>query len=127
MNALLLVAHGSPLASSNQEVTRLTQALRSRMQADYGLVRCAFLELEQPSVEHGIEALVTQGARSITVVPYFLARGRHVERDLPSRIGDAQRRFPDVAIRVTKHLGAADGMVELICAVCEDERARSQP
>ena len=114
MNALLLVAHGSRLQQSNDEVTALADRLRDACRADYEIVHCGFLELATPSIPDGIENCVRDGASQVTVLPYFLNSGRHVVEDVPEIVEAAKTRHPDVDIIVAPHLGASALMVQLL-------------
>lgn len=114
MKSLILVAHGSRRAESNDEVRRLTEALRERAGSDYDLVRCAFLELAEPSIPDGIEQSIQEGATDIVVLPYFLSAGRHVVSDIPGEVAGKQQQHPDVSIRIAPYLGAAGGITDLL-------------
>ena len=122
MRALLLVSHGSRRAQSNEEVNQLCDCLKSDMSLQFDMVISAFLEIASPSIPEGIKLCVEKGARSITVLPYFLAAGRHVAEDIPSIVSDASEKFPGVSISITRHIGASEGMSSLIShVVSEDE------
>lgn len=114
MKSLILVAHGSRRAESNDEVRELTDALRARAGAEYASVRCAFLELAEPSIPDGIEQSVREGATDIVVLPYFLSAGRHVVTDIPNEVAIKQREYPQVNIRIAPYLGSAAGVAELL-------------
>lgn len=114
MKSLIVVAHGSRREESNDEVRRLTEALRVKARADFPLVRCAFLELAEPSIPEGIDASVREGATRITVLPYFLSAGRHVAADIPEQVSAKQREYPHVSIRIAPYLGAAGGITDLL-------------
>ncbi len=114
MEALLLIAHGSRRRQSNDEVTALAERLREACSKDYGIVHAGFLELAAPSIPEGIEACVEEGARKITVLPYFLNSGRHVVEDIPELVAEAKTRYPDVDVIVAPHLGASSLMVDLL-------------
>ncbi len=108
MRALLIVAHGSRRAESNQEIKSLTEQVTQKASAHFDLVECAFLELAEPLIPNGVNALVKNGARSIVVVPYFLAKGAHVIDDIPEAITKAQAAHPEIAITVSNYFGASD-------------------
>lgn len=111
--ALLVVAHGSRRAASNDEVRRLTGDLRARA-AGFDRVDCAFLELAEPSIPAGLEDLVEWGATDVTVLPYFLSAGRHVAEDIPAQIRLVEARYPGVRIRQAPYLGDSPGVVALL-------------
>lgn len=120
MHALLLVSHGSRRAQSNDEVNRLCARLRSDMDQQFDVIHSAFLEIASPSIPEGIKQCVEDGANSVTVLPYFLAAGRHVTEDIPSIVADASEKFPEISISITRHIGASQGMSELIYRVVRE-------
>ncbi len=86
MKALLIVAHGSRRAASNDEVRALTEIVAERAGDSYDKVSCAFLELADPLIPAAVEGLIQAGADDVTVVPYFLSAGRHVVEDIPAQV-----------------------------------------
>lgn len=117
MRALLVVAHGSRRAASNDEVRQLTDELRSAAGSAYESVECAFLELAQPSIPEGIDGCVSRGASEVVVLPYFLSAGRHVAKDIPEIVAESQARYPAVTIRIAPYLGQATSLVSSLLEV----------
>ena len=115
MRALLLVAHGSRMTSSNETVAALVDKLRPNL-TKYGFesITHAFLELTEPDILEGVAQLVAAGATQVVVLPYFLAPGIHVVDDVPELIGAARENYPSVSFTVMSHLGGVEGMVDLI-------------
>ena len=114
MKSLLLVAHGSRRAASNDEVRALTRRLAEHAGEGFLQVACAFLELADPSIPEGIEGCLRAGAAEVVVVPYFLSAGRHVAEDIPAAVARVQAAHPEARLRVAPHLGSAEGVVELL-------------
>ena len=108
MHALLIVAHGSRRAESNEEIKALTEQVASRANEHFDLVDCAFLELADPLIPDGVNSMVERGAKSIVIVPYFLAKGAHVRDDIPEAVALAKAAHPSVTITVSNYFGAAD-------------------
>lgn len=123
MKALLVVAHGSRRAESNDEVRCLTTQLQVRAGNAYGEVRCAFLELAEPSIPEGIAQCIAQGAAEIVVLPYFLSAGRHVATDIPAEVAKAQSSYPHVTIDVAPYLGVAEGLIDAMLSLAAHPRA----
>lgn len=111
---LLIVSHGSRLGKANEEMFALIDAIRLRVKPRFEMVESAFLEFGKPTVEEQIEKLANLGAGEITVFPLFLAGGRHVTMDLPRILREVSSRHPDIRINQTIHLGAIDGLKDLI-------------
>ncbi len=111
----LLVAHGSRLESSNEEIRTLAALLRE-MSRELANVDCAFLEIAKPTIEEGLRRCIASGANEIVVVPYFLSSGRHVTVDIPEQVAGVKKCFPEIAIHVIEPIGANKGMARFLLA-----------
>ena len=113
--AIVLFGHGSrdPLWRLPME----TVATRLRaLQADLP-VRCAYLELETPSLATAVADLVANGARNVSIVPMFLGTGRHAREDLPALVEALRVAHPDVAFVLQKPVGEDGRVLELIARI----------
>lgn len=119
MRCLLVVAHGSRRAESNQEIQHLTAKVAALADGRFDRVECAYLELADPLIPDAIKSLAAAGATSVLVVPYFLARGAHVASDIPEQLEIAQAANPSVAISVSDYLGAAGEIPGLIMQLAD--------
>jgi sirohydrochlorin ferrochelatase len=117
MHALLLIAHGSRREASNREVRELTAKLEQLARERFDRVVPAFLELAEPDIQTAVDICAEAGARTITVVPYFLAPGRHVASDIPAELGEAARRHPTLSLYQSDHLGKHASIPELLLAL----------
>jgi sirohydrochlorin ferrochelatase len=117
--SLLLVAHGSRREQSNNEVRQVTAMLKDRVGDRFVAVECAFLELAEPSIPDGIECCVRQGGEVVEVIPYFLSAGRHVAEDIPEQVDIKRREYPDIDIRITRYLGAAEAIPEVLLSLLD--------
>lgn len=122
MKGLLVVAHGSRLAESNDEVRKLTDRLRERLAGRFSWVACAFLELAEPAIPEAIDVCVRNGAKMIVILPYFLAAGRHVVKDIPGVVEAKRSEYPNVRFQITPHLGAVEGLSEVMAAILWPEK-----
>jgi len=111
--AVLLVDHGSRRAEANALVESLAEALRARVPGRP--VHVAHLEVLEPSIAQGIDACVADGARDITVLPCFLAPGRHTKEDVPRLAAEAAARHAGVRVHAaTEPLGTHPRIVDLL-------------
>ncbi len=117
MEALLLIAHGSRRQASNEEVEALTKKLAEQTNDEYSIIECAFLELAEPSIPEGVSICVAKGAKSVTVLPYFLSAGRHVATDIPEELEKAKQDHPSLDIKVAPYLGSADEISSILHAL----------
>lgn len=116
--ALLIVAHGSTLPKSNQEVQRLVDEVRKISKDHFLHVDLGFLELADPKISQSIDNLVEKGATTIKIFPYFLAAGSHVSADVPAIIKKKQDQFDGqgggIKIELLDHLGIAKDMPDFL-------------
>jgi sirohydrochlorin ferrochelatase len=101
--AVLLIAHGSRHASANDDLRDL--ATRVAAGGEYPIVEACFLELAEPDIAAGGERCVARGAGRVLMVPYFLAAGVHLERDLTAARDALRRSHPRVEFRLGPALG----------------------
>jgi len=115
--ALLIVAHGSRLEASNQEVWDLTERVEALAEGRYLSVKCAFLELAEPSIPAGIGDSIANGVEQLLVLPYFLSAGRHVSQEIPEILAREREAYPGVEIELLPHLGAASAIAGLLLTI----------
>ena len=102
-SALVLFAHGS--RDPNWALPFKSIQALIREQAPDMPVELAFLELMQPGIQECLSVLAKQGVKRVSVVPIFLAAGRHLREDLPALIAPVQKQFPDLEIIVSTPIG----------------------
>lgn len=119
MRALLLVAHGSRDDDSNRIVLELAADLAERLRGRYACVKPVFLEFAEPGPTRGIADCVACGIDEVVVLPYFLAPGRHVRRDVPALVKAAQEAHCDVAFTLLPYAGSAPKLVDAMASFAD--------
>ncbi len=109
MKSLLIVAHGSRRAASNESVSKLARQVAT-LDNQFNQVQSAFLEIVEPSIPEGIIRLIKAGADEVVILPYFLTAGRHVVEDVPAEVAKAQEQHPNINLQILPHLGDTDLM-----------------
>ncbi|MBL1142331.1 MAG: CbiX/SirB N-terminal domain-containing protein [Proteobacteria bacterium] len=120
MKTLIIIAHGSRREESNIEVKELTEKVKGLADSEYDYIAHAYLEMAEPSLTQAIDNCINNGAKNITVFPYFLNSGKHLKRDIPEIIIASEKKYPDCIFRVTACIGMIEDMPRLIL-----EQARS--
>jgi sirohydrochlorin cobaltochelatase len=110
--AVILVDHGSRERAANTQLAAIAAALARQLRGRR--VATAHLSLAAPSLPAAIDACISEGAREIVVVPYFLAPGRHARYDVPRLARAARGRHPGVHIAVSAPLGVHAGLVAAV-------------
>jgi sirohydrochlorin cobaltochelatase len=113
MKTLVVLAHGSKVEKSNQEVECLANAL-STLLPEFERVETCFLELATPKFSDMLEHLAQESVGDITVYPHFLAEGRHVRDDVPSILDSFERSNPKINVTLKPYLGDWSGLAEFI-------------
>jgi sirohydrochlorin ferrochelatase len=116
MRALILIAHGSRDTTSNKIMVDLAAELAERLQGQYDCVKPVFLEFAAPGVAKGIADCVACGVGEIIVLPYFLAPGRHVTRDVPELVDAARKAHRQVRFRLLPYAGSAPKLVDAMAS-----------
>ncbi|WP_298446944.1 CbiX/SirB N-terminal domain-containing protein [uncultured Marinobacter sp.] len=79
---IILLAHGS----SDKRWCDTFEALAEPTLKAVANSRIAYMELAEPSMEAVVRDGVAAGSREFTIVPLFLAAGRHLRKDVPAMI-----------------------------------------
>ena len=120
MNILLLVAHGSRREESNLEVVSLSKQMAKFNSNLFDKVMPAFLEFASPSIPEAIKKCNKMGANSVTVLPYFLSAGVHIDRDIPSEVENASKDFPNLNITIANYFGSREEIAEILMKTALD-------
>jgi len=112
MVGILILAHGS----KRQETEKIMDSLIEKVKRKTGeeLVYPAYLQFSEPNIEKGVEHIIEKGAKSIKIVPMFLFDGVHVTQDIPNEINEIKAKYPDIEIKISKHIGDDDKFADII-------------
>ena len=116
--ALLVMVHGSPHPSANDDMFQVIEDLRTRPDATrlYPIIEAGFMECNAPSILEAIDRCVAAGAQRLVAVPYFLHIGTHVCDDLPTLLEAAQAHHPNIEILLSEYIGLAPLLTDLLAA-----------
>ncbi len=115
MHAIILFAHGSRDPLWHKPIQAVAERIGQR--SPNTVVRCAYLELTEPNLPHVANALVTEGATNLCVVPMFLGVGRHAREDLPELITALKAAHPSVDITCQPAVGEQTALLDLLADI----------
>lgn len=115
MHAIILFAHGSRDPLWHKPIQAVAQRITQR--SPQTVVRCAYLELTEPDLPHVVNALATEGVRSLSVVPMFLGVGRHAREDLPLLIASLKKEHPHIDISCQPAVGEQTALLDLLADI----------
>jgi len=110
--AVILIGHGSRAAGADDDMERIAECLRRA--AGDGIVALCRMSGHGTSFGEVFERCVRQGAKTVTVIPYFLHFGVHLRQDIPEMLREAVAKHPEVRLVLGKHLGYDDALVALV-------------
>ena len=118
MKSVLVIGHGSRIKETEATMEAIVDMVKAKLPET--IIDFAFMEMSDRTIEKGIAALAAQGASEIRVVPYFLFKGVHPNKDIPELIARCAEDYPDIAFSQGETLGVderlADVLVERILA-----------
>lgn len=118
MNAIVLFAHGARDPAWAAPFEAVAQRLRTQLPDTE--VRLAFLEFMSPDLGLAIDALASEGATRIDIVPLFLGAGGHIRRELPVLAEAARQRHPALQLRVHPPAGEHPLAIEALASVAAE-------
>ena len=112
---IILFAHGSREPQWRAPIEAVALQISAR-QPDVR-VRCAYLEICEPSLFDAASDLIAAGARQLRVFPLFLGVGKHAREDLPLLIAQVRAAHPDVRIELLPAAGEYAQMTALMADI----------
>lgn len=112
---IILFAHGSREPQWRAPIEAVALQISGR-QPDVR-VRCAYLEICEPSLFDAANDLIAAGARQLRVFPLFLGVGKHAREDLPLLIAQVRSAHPDVPIELLPAAGEYAQMTALMADI----------
>jgi sirohydrochlorin ferrochelatase len=88
MMGMLLVGHGSSMPY-NKELVETTGKMIAAQNTGF-VVKCGFMNMNSPTIRESLESFRHEKIDALVVVPLFLAKGVHIEKDIPAEIGFAR-------------------------------------
>jgi sirohydrochlorin cobaltochelatase len=70
----------------NKELVEKTASLITSQNTDF-IVKCGFMNLNKPTIRESLDDFRHEPIDALVVVPLFLAKGVHIEKDIPGEIG----------------------------------------
>jgi len=110
--ALILIAHGSRVAKTQEEMDRYVSSLSKQL--PQVLVRGAYMEIQSPDLAQTMREIIEAGAQSIQVLPLFIFEGRHMRQDIPAQVEQCRVSFPDQMIELLPYIGGTSFFIEAL-------------
>ena len=109
-----MIAHGSRRETANIEFRETVSQVARDLADVYEHTEAAFLDCISPTLNEAAKALIEGGAGRIDVYPFFLNRGKHIDRDIPELVDALNRSNPACEIKLLDYLGKSVALPELV-------------
>ncbi len=113
-DVIILFAHGARDPEWARPVEAVAQRLRKGSPGRH--VEVAFLEFMKPTLPEAVAEIVSEwapfaGAR-IQILPFFIAQGGHLRKELPEMLGALRAQYPEQAFLLLPPLGELPAVQE---------------
>jgi sirohydrochlorin ferrochelatase len=119
--SLLLIGHGSSDRSARDAFLYTVGSLKNH----FKYVNFCFLELEPPNIEQGIKDCLVSNPDFIFVIPYFLHKGIHIQRDILIDIDKALKKYNFSNLYISEHIGVDSLIIDLVISLAKDAEKKS--
>lgn len=125
---IMIAGHGSTMAFNKGVLDMQADLLRSR---GYDNVYVGFNEFSIPSIRETAEEMVKDGYDDIIVLPFFVASGLHVTRDIPMKHfglprdatdGEVEIEGKRVRVRIEQPFGEDPNLTDILAERIEELR-----
>ena len=107
---ILVIGHGSSDKRARDAFVHTVGSLKR----SYHSVSFCFLELDEPNIEKAITKIVSQGPKTLLIMPYFLHKGSHIKHDVAQEVRSALVKNNFKKAFLSRHLGVDKKLVELV-------------
>lgn len=121
MQAVLYIGHGSRVKAGREQsisfIEKCMETIRVPIQ------EICFLELAEPAIEEGVRRCVQQGATRIAVLPVLLLSAGHAKKDIPEKLAEVKKRYPQIVFRYGRPFGVHEQIVDILSErICEKQQ-----
>jgi sirohydrochlorin cobaltochelatase len=115
---IILLGHGSRDPLWRQPMEAVASRVAA-LQPDLP-VRCAYLELEPPTLADAARDLARAGVASVSITPMFLGSGKHVREDLPVLVEALRHAHPALHFELRAAIGDDPRVLDLLARLALD-------
>lgn len=119
--SILLIGHGSSDRRARDAFLYTVNSLKNHFKH----VNFCFLELEPPNIEEGIKDCLDSNPDSIFVIPYFLHKGIHIQKDILIDIDKALKKYNFSNLYIAEHIGVDSLIIDLVISLARDAENKS--
>ncbi|MBU0991459.1 MAG: CbiX/SirB N-terminal domain-containing protein [Proteobacteria bacterium] len=112
MKAIILLGHGSRVPGAGDDMQKAALLLKEKYRLD--MVDTCHMSRLGPHFPEILAKCVSNGAKEVFVIPYFLNMGLHIRLDIPEMMQKEAAKYPDVKLVYGKHLGFDEAFADIL-------------
>jgi sirohydrochlorin cobaltochelatase len=114
-SGIVLFAHGSRDPLWSKPIEAIAQAISAASPSCE--VRCAYLELMEPSLSTVVVELAAHDVKHIRIAPMFLGVGKHAREDLPELARELIHNYPELTFELMPSIGEHPDLIRAITSI----------
>jgi len=111
---LFILAHGSRAKEADEILEKIVSMIKGDTIEEFPVIGYGSMEFSEPSFEEGIDELVKVGVQEIVIVPMFLFKGNHIQKDIPEDLGKIKEKYPEIKFVMGEHIGADRRIADIV-------------
>lgn len=120
--AVIIMGHGSKRPAAAKAMNMVARQLKKKWH--YPIIEVCHMENAQPDFPTALVRCIRHGAKAITVIPYFLHNGVHINKDIPMLVEQETRKYPGIKVTIGSCLGFDECIVSLVRKRIMEAQAR---
>lgn len=121
-HAVIIMGHGSKRPAAARAMNRVARRLKAKWR--YPTVEVCHMENAQPDFRTTLEKCIRRGANHVTLIPYFLHNGVHINKDIPLLVARETIKHCGIRVTIGACLGYDEYMVDLVHKRITEAHAR---
>ena len=119
---VLILGHGSSYRY-NERIMELQQQRLKEM--GFKDVYIGYNKMSEPTIEESLSQMVKDGIDEVIAIPFFIASGLHMERDIPPKLGlqkgESDKKVVIDGKEIMMHFGEPFGMDPLLTKILKEK------
>jgi sirohydrochlorin cobaltochelatase len=119
MKPLIIIVHGSRDPKWSKPIHRFIDLAKQTLSVDE--IYLCYMEISEPTLIQICEHLIQAGHSAATVLPFFMASGGHVDRDIPKQVQAVKEAYPQFDIEQQTPIGEHPDVIAAMIGVVKSE------
>lgn len=119
MKPLIIIVHGSRDPKWSKPFHRFVDSAKAQLNVSE--IHLCYMEISEPTLMQVCESLIANGHLEATLIPFFMASGGHVDKDIPKQVEAVHETHPDFTLSLRPPIGEHPDVVSAMIGVLNHE------